>query len=470
MEGRIRSNRRNSIPRMTLRYLLVFLSLAIAAVGSPAAETSRTLGHLKAVGTPEWVRNQTVYEVNVRQFSESGTFAAVEAELPRLRELGVGVLWFMPIHPIGNMNRKGPLGSYYSVTDYRGVNPEFGSLDDFKRLVRAAHAAGLKVIMDWVPNHTAWDHVWTTSNPEFYAKDETGTFVPPYGFDWTDVIQLDYTNPALWEAMIADMAFWIVEVGVDGFRCDYAKGVPTEFWDESTARLRGIRPDLFMLSEAEVSQHQAASFNASYSFGMMHVFNEVAAGKEPASKIYDELTRNRVLFPQGSSFLRYTTNHDENSWQGTVFERLGDGVEVFAVLSFVLDGIPLIYNGQEAGLNKRLEFFERDPIQWHPHELADFYRTLCSLKSSHPALLTGAPMRRLQTTANESAYVVLRTSDSGKVVAICNLTDKELTVDMVDASIKGTWTDVFSGEKVGIGVPSSFRLPAWGYLVLKSVE
>jgi len=455
---------------MTLRKLIVVVSFFLAAVGAPAAESSRTLGQLNAVGTPEWVRNRTVYEVNVRQFSESGTFAAVKSELPRLRELGVGVLWFMPIHPIGVVNRKGPLGSYYSVTDYRGVNPEFGTIDDFKRLVQASHDAGLKVILDWVPNHTAWDHVWTVSHPEFYAKNESGTFVPPFGFDWTDVIQLDYTNRALWDAMIADMAFWIENVGVDGFRCDYAKGVPTDFWDEAAAQLRKIRPDLFMLSEAEVSQHQVASFNASYSFGMMHVFNDVAAGKAPASKIYDELTRNRVLFPQGSAFLRYTTNHDENSWQETVFERLGDGVEVFGVLSFVLDGIPLIYNGQEAGLDKRLEFFERDPIQWRAHPLAGFYRTLCALKSSHPALLTGSPMRRLATTANESAYVVLRTSDAGKVLAICNPTDKELTVDTVDASIKGVWVDVFSGANVGIGVPSSFTLPAWGYLVLKSVE
>lgn len=450
-------------PRHCLLPLFVFIAAALQAV-----EPLQTLGHRTALGAPAWIRDRVVYEVNVRQYSEAGTFAAVEADLTRLRDLGVGVLWFMPIHPIGAVNRKGSLGSYYSVADYRGVNPEFGTHEDFARLVRAAHAAGFKVIMDWVANHSAWDHPWTREHPEFYAKDAEGGFVPPHGFDWTDVIQFDYTNRALWEAMIAEMEFWVREAGVDGFRCDYSKGVPTAFWDEASARLRVIRPDLFMLAESEVPQHHLAAFHASYTFSMMHIFNDVAAGRAPVSKIYDELTRNRVRFPAGSAFFRYITNHDENSWQGTEFERLGGGVEAFAVLTFMLDGIPLIYNGQEAGLDKRLLFFERDPIQWRPHPLADFYKTLCALKNSHPALRTGAPMRRLATTAHESVYAVLRTSDVGKVVAICNLTDKEAGFAVVDPALKGTWTDVFTGETVEIAIPHESKLPAWGYRVLKS--
>jgi cyclomaltodextrinase / maltogenic alpha-amylase / neopullulanase len=452
-------------PRHCLLPFFVFIVAAVHAV-----EPVQTLGHRTALEAPAWVRDRVVYEVNVRQYSEAGTFAAVEADLPRLRELGIGVLWFMPIHPIGAVNRKGTLGSYYSVADYRGVNPEFGTHEDFARLVNAAHAAGFKVIMDWVANHTAWDHHWTREHPEFYAKNADGVFVPPYGFDWTDVIQLDYTNSALWDAMIADMEFWVREAGVDGFRCDYSKGVPTAFWDEASARLRAIRPDLFMLAESEIPQHHLTAFHASYTFSMMHVFNDVAAGKAPVSKIYDELTRNRVRFPAGSAFFRYTTNHDENSWQGTVFERLGGGVEAFAVLTFVLDGIPLIYNGQEAGLDKRLLFFERDPIAWRPHPIAEFYRTLCALKNTHAALRTGATMRRLATTAHESIYAVLRTSDAGKVVAICNLTNKEAEFAAVDLAVKGIWTDVFTGEKVEIAIPFEGKLPAWGYRVLKSAE
>lgn len=453
-------------PRRFLLLLLVFLStVAFAAVEPP-----QTLGHRTALESPGWIRDRVVYELNVRQFSDAGTFAAVEAGLPRLRELGVGVLWFMPIHPIGAVNRKGTLGSYYSVADYRGVNAEFGTHDDFARLVRAAHATGMKVIIDWVANHTAWDHRWTGEHPEFFAKNAEGSFVPPYGFDWTDVIQLDYTNHELWNAMIEDMAFWVKTADVDGFRCDYAKGVPTAFWDEASAQLRGLKPDLFMLAESEIPQHHLAAFHASYTFSMMHIFNDVAAGKAPVSKIYDELTRNRVRFPAGTAFFRYITNHDENSWQGTEFERLGGGVEAFAVLSFVLDGIPLIYNGQEAGLEKRLLFFERDPIAWRPHPMGEFYKTLCSLKTSHPALRTGAPMRRLATTANESIYAALRTSDSGKVLAICNLTAKETDFAAVDPAIKGWWTDVFTGEKFEIGIPMESKLPAWGYRVLKSAE
>ena len=453
--------------RLHLAFLLLVCSFAQAGT---LPETSQTLGLRQAVGTPGWIRDRVVYEVNVRQYSKAGTFAAVEADLPRIKELGVGAVWFMPIHPIGVANRKGRLGSYYSVSDYRAVNPEFGTHGDFVRLVHAAHAAGLKVIMDWVPNHTSWDHVWTREHPDFYAKDGSGNFMPPYGTDWTDVIQLDYTNRALWDAMIGDMAFWIREADVDGFRCDYSKGVPTEFWNEAARRLRAIRPDLFLLAEAEVSQEQLAAFNASYSFGMMHVFNDVAAGKAEASKISDELTRDSVLFPQGSAFLRYTTNHDENSWQGTVFERLGGGVEPFAVLTFALDGIPLIYNGQEAGLDKRLKFFDSDPITWKASPLAAFYRTLCQLKSQHPALRTGAPMRRIETTDDEAVYAVLRTSPAGDVVAICNLTGTDVTADAIDSALKGRWEDVFTGEKVALDLPATFKLCAWGFRVLKSVR
>lgn len=450
--------------------LLLSSLIALAAIALSAVEPLQVLGNKSALGAPEWIRNEVVYEVNVRQYSEAGTLAAVEADLERIRDLGAHVLWFMPIHPIGEINRKGTLGSYYSVSDYHGVNPEFGTHADFERLVGRAHELGLKVIMDWVANHTAWDHHWTVERPDFYAKDEKGVFVPPYGFDWTDVIQLDFSNKALWEAQIKAMLFWVNTAGVDGFRCDYATGVPTAFWDEVESRLRAVRPDIFLLSEAEVPQHQLHAFNASYSFGMMHVFNDVAAGKSPVARIDDELARNAVRFPAGAAFLRYTDNHDENSWQGTVFERLGGGVEAFAVLTFMLDGIPLIYNGQEAGLAKRLEFFERDPIQWREHTLAKFYRTLTAIKRTHPALRTGAPMRRLATTANESVYAVVRTSESGRIVSFCNLTGSEVAVSAVDPSLQGRWRDVFTGEVVELTLPVSFKLPGWGYRVLASSE
>ena len=449
------------------RCFLLFLAAICFARADFKPEALQICQGQPALGVPDWVRSETIYEINVRQYSADGTFAAVEADLPRIRDLGVGVIWFMPVHPIGAINRKGPLGSYYSISDYRGINPEFGTEADFVRLVKAAQAMGMRVVMDWVGNHTAWDHPWTTSHPEYYARNESGEFVPPYGFDWTDVIQLDYENPALWDAVIDDMLYWVKTAGIDGYRCDYATGVPTPFWNEAGKRLRAAKSDFFLLSEAEVPQHQLAAFNSSYSFGMMHVINNVAAGVHGASHLDDELARTNVRFPDGGSMIYYTSNHDENSWLGTVYERLGGGVEPFAVLTFMLDGIPLIYNGQEAGLAKRLEFFERDPIAWRPHPLAGFYRTLCILRRDTPALHTGSEFHRVATTANESVYAILRDDGTGsRVLAFINLSGEAVTFDAADSQLDGAWQDAFGGADHQLARGVSLALPAWGYLVL----
>ena len=457
---------------MRTRVPVALLSAVISCVlGSlRAAEPLQVCGQLPALAAPDWVRNQTIYEVNVRQYFAAGNFAGVEADLPRLKQLGVGVLWFMPIHPIGVQNRKGPLGSPYAVRDYYGVNPEFGTEADFARLVDAAHAQGFRVILDWVGNHTAWDNPLVEQHPDFYIHDDKGHCVPPLGTDWTDVIQLDFGNHAVWDYEIAAMTYWVRRFGIDGFRCDFASGIPTAFWDEVSARLRAVRPDLFLLAEAEVPQEQLHAFQASYSFGMMQVFNEVAADRAPVSRIDDELARTTVLFPRGAILMRYTTNHDENSWNGTVFERLGGGVEGFAVLTYMLDGIPLIYDGQEAGLDHRLKFFERDPISWRPSPLTEFYRTLCALKRTEPALRTGAPMRRIATTANGSVYAILREAAGRRAVSFCNLTAKDAAVDAVDPALNGRWRDVFTGEVFTWKVPVSFPLAAWKYRVLASAD
>ncbi len=447
---------------------LLSLGLATHAIADlPVNEPFLVSADQSAVGVPDWVRSTVIYEVNVRQYSEAGTFAEVEADLERIKALGAMTLWFMPVHPIGAVNRKGPLGSYYSITDYRGINPEFGTHEDFKRLVDQAQGMGFRIIMDWVANHTAWDHSWTESNPEFYATDESGGFVPPYGFDWTDVIQLDFTNDELREAMIGEMMYWVTEYGIDGFRCDYAKGVPTTFWEDAASRLREVRPDIYLLSEAETPQHQLKAFNSSYGFDMMHVINSVAAGKYGASHIDDDLAKSAVRFPQGGSMLYYTTNHDENSWLGTVYERLGGGVEVFAVLTYLLDGVPLIYNGQEAGLAKRLEFFERDPINWRPHPLADLYRTLNQLRTSNPALFTGASFKRIPTTDNAAIYLVHRADGDHAVLGLLNLSGRETTFDAYAEGMAGEWSDVFTGENVTLSSKLNRTLPGWGFQVLQ---
>lgn len=446
------------------------VGLLLAASSLPAEEPLKICGNQPSLTAPEWIRHAVIYEVNVRQYSAAGTFAAVEADLPRIRDLGADVLWFMPVHPIGKVNRKGTLGSPYSVADYLGVNPEFGTEADFTRLVKAAHGLGFRVVMDWVGNHTAWDNPLLTQHPDFFVHDASGKPVPPLGTDWSDVVQLDFGNRAVWDYEASAMEHWIKVCGVDGFRCDFATGLPTDCWNAISAQLRALRPDLFMLAESEVPQQQLRAFHASYSFGMMHVFNDVAAGRAPVAAIDDELARGGVRFPAGGTRIFYTTNHDENSWQGTEFERLGGGVEAFAVLTFVLDGIPLIYNGQEAGLNRRLAFFERDPIPWGPSPLAAFYRTLCALRRGHPALRTGSSMHRVATTANESVYALVREADGRRVVAFCNLTGKDASVEAVDPALCGRWKDVFTGQIVTLDVPVQFPLPAWKYRVLVTAD
>ena len=446
------------------------LMLVLASLTGRSAERPVPCGAQVAVGTPGWIQHAVIYEVNVRQYSAAGDFAAVTADLPRLRQLGVDVLWLMPIHPIGEHNRKGPLGSYYAVRDYNAVNPEFGTEADFRRLVESAHAQGMRVLLDWVGNHTAWDNPLAQTHPEYYLRDAKGSFLPPTGFDWADVIQLDFSNPAVLDCEFSAMAHWVKDFGVDGFRCDYATGVPTVFWEELFARLRRLRPDLFLLAESELPQEQLHAFNASYGFEMAHTFDAVAQGRAGVSHIDDTLAGTRVNFPAGATLIYYTSNHDENSWDGTEFERLGGGTAPFAVLSFMLDGIPLIYDGQEIGLDRRLKFFERDPIGWRAHPLTQFYQTLCQLKHTHPALRTGVPMRRLATTRNDALYLAEREAEGQRVVALLNLTARDVTADAYDGALAGQWRDLFTGEAVTLAAATPLAMPAWQYRVLVSTD
>lgn len=457
--------------------LLPALVAPVALTARAATEKPLVCAGKAALGLPEWARNAVIYEVNVSQFSKSGKLSAVTDALPRLRELGVTVLWLMPVHPIGKLNRLGPVGSNYSVRDYRAINPDYGTAGDFRKLVESAHARGLRVIMDWVGNHSAWDNPLTKEHPDFYVRDAQGNFTQAHG--WRDVIQFDFSNHDVWDYEYETMAYWLRDYGVDGFRCDFADGPPTECWDYITAKLRALRPDLFMLAEAEKPQHQLKAFNASYGFSMMRAINDIAKGRAPLSRIDDTLARARVLFPDGAALLYYTSNHDENA-AGTEYERLGGGAAPFAVLTFVLDGIPLIYNGQEAGLDRRLKPFQHDPITWRADPKAAFYRTLCELRQTHPALRTGAPMRRLPTTANESLYAVMREAADGsgrRVLALLNLTARDIAgASVYDPALAGAWKNVFAGEKEKkkekektlFAAAQTFDLKAWEYRVYVS--
>jgi glycosidase len=422
------------------------------------------------VSHPEWSKNASIYEVNLRQYTPEGTFRAFEAHLDRLQDLGVDILWFMPITPIGELNRKGSLGSYYSVKDYTGINPEFGTLEDFKQLVEEIHARDMYVILDWVANHTAWDHPWTETNPEYYTRDEDGNFVPPAD-DWSDVIDLNYDNKDLWEAMIGEMRFWLEEAGVDGFRCDVADMVPTEFWNEAVNELEKIKP-VFMLAEAEKPYLHEKAFEMGYGWSFHRLMNHLAQGRSDVTVLdkYFFSVTPEDRFPKGAYKMNFITNHDENSWAGTEFDRLGDGKEAFAVLTATMPGMILIYTGQEAGSKKMLEFFEKDEVEWGNYDYHGFYQTLLYLKGRNQALwngTAGGDIQRVNTSRDEAVFAFLREKNSDRVMVVLNLSDEPAEVLLNGDYYAGTYTEVFSGDVKTFEGNETLSLDAWGYLVFE---
>lgn len=340
---------------------------------------------------PRWAAQSTIYEVNIRQYSPEGTINAFRKHLGRLDSLGVKILWIMPLQPIGEENRKGPLGSYYSIRDYRAVNPHFGSMADFKAMVEEAHKRGMYVILDWVANHTAFDHSWTREHPDWYHRDSTGAIAAPVE-DWSDVADLNYEKPGLRKAMREAMEYWVEEANIDGFRCDVANMVPMDFWVNTRAHLDSLQ-EVFMLAEAEGREFYQA-FDMTYGWHLHHLMNQVAAGEANLTAIQDYLQEADSAYGPSDLRMYFTTNHDENSWNGTVYERLGPHHRNFFVLASTLPhSMPLVYSGQEAGLDKRLRFFAKDTIPWEeaPEGLDNFYRSLLRLKQQHPALANKNP-------------------------------------------------------------------------------
>lgn len=394
-----------------------------------------------------WSRQAVIYQINVRQYSQAGTLKAVQADLPRLKGLGVDILWLMPVQPIGRLNRKGSLGSYYSISDYTAVNPEFGTLADAKAFVAEAHRLGFKVILDWVANHTAWDHSWATAHKDWYKLNAKGevyavTFNEgqPGEEHWDDVVALNYGSAGLRDAMIEAMKFWVREVDLDGFRCDVASLVPTDFWVRARRELDAVKP-MFMLAESDaVELHTSGAFDMTYSWDLAdQVFKKIGTGQAGAPLLREWLGRQPAGYPAHAYRMRFTSNHDFNSWHGSDAELYGDAYPALAVLTFTLPGMPLIYNGQESGLNRRLAFFEKDPIDWKRHELSDFYRQLIALKHRHPALAAGqygAPVKLLASPADVVAFERRQGTD----------------VVRVAVNLSGT-PQAFAGR----------TLPAWGW-------
>jgi glycosidase len=455
-----------------LIYLVVFLVFFLGVgVGYMVAQTKRVIPPVRSeVKHVDWSKNAVIYEVNIRQFSKEGTFAAFERDLPRLKKMGIEILWIMPVNPIGIKNRKEPLGSYYSVKDYQGINSEFGTMDDFKHMVKAIHATGMKVVLDWVPNHTSWDNDLVTTHPEYYLKDSVGKFVS--AFDWTDVIRLDYKNPALRNYMIYTMKWWIIETDIDGFRCDVAHMVPTDFWDQLRPELEALKP-VFMLAEADIPAQHQKGYDMSYDWKFFHLMNDIAAGKKNANAIMKHFNWVDSVYPANSYLMEFTSNHDENSWNGTEYERMGKGAQTFAVLSATIQGMPLIYNGQESGFNRRLKFFERDPIDWETYSLTPFYRTLISLKKRNRALWNGeegGKIQRITTSKDSSVFAFVREKGAQKVFVVCNLSGKQLEIKCNNPIISGKYLDVFTSENRQFEPKCKLVLKPWEYFVFEKTE
>jgi glycosidase len=391
-----------------------------------------------------------MYEVNIRQYSEAGTFEAFQSHIPRLKELGIDILWLMPIYPIGEKNRKGELGSYYSVQDYTAVNPEFGNMDDLKELVSSAHASGMYVILDWVANHTARDHTWVTEHPEWYKTDSVGNLVSPY--DWTDVAQLDFSNNELRLAMKQALVYWVKEADIDGYRCDVAGMIPCDFWEDARASLDSIKP-VFMLAEDEGQPCLVKNaFDMNYAWELHHIMNEVAKGEMPVQALRDYYLRQDSIYNPDIYRLNFITNHDENSWNGTVFERLGNAAEVYAALTFTLPGMPLIYSGQEIGLNKRLKFFESDPIEWKNSPWSLTYQKLIKIKKENKALWNGTAGGEMELLTFgevlDSALIAYRrVKNENEILVFANLSAMPLMVDGDALGLEGTYVDAFTWQK-----------------------
>ena len=423
---------------------------------------------------PAWTRSATIYEVNVRQYTPQGTLAALQPELPRLKALGVDILWLMPVQPIGVQNRKGPLGSYYSVRNYVDLNPEFGTKADFRTFVDAAHREGMRVILDWVPNHTAFDHPWIAQHPDWYAHRPDGSISYAHDnedreTDWTDVAELNYRNADMRRAMISDMRWWLDSMRIDGFRCDVAGGVPLDFWAQARGALTAVRPDLFMLAEAEGPQYYQ-SFDMTYGWEFHHLLNDVAQGKKGAAALDDYFRRSVRDYPRSAYRMYFTSNHDENSWSGTEFERMGaNHLLAYVIAATAVQGMPLLYTGQEASFNRRLEFFEKDTVDWTGPSLATFYRAIFDLKHANAALWngdSGGAQQRLATDGGERVYAYTRTKGSNTVLVAVNFGDAPARATYSGLAQPGSYTDWFDRSTTTLGAAGELAIPAHGYRVL----
>jgi len=431
----------------------------------------------------EMMETAIIYEANIRQYSPEGTFSSFTKDIPQLKKLGVKIIWLMPIFPISETKRKATggdfaskikdeakrkkmLGSYYAVSDFKKINPEFGTISDFRKLVKAAHDNDIYVILDWVPNHTGWDHTWLKTNPEFYTQNKKGEVIHPEGTDWTDVADLNYDNKALRIQMVKDMSYWIEKEGVDGFRCDVAASVPTFFWEEAIPKLRS-KKDIFMLAEAwEPELFKNNLFDMGYAWDGHHVMNALAKGEKKVKAWDDYIVKQDERYEANDVLMNFVTNHDENSWNGTIKERMGAASDGITALSYLTPGMPLIYSGQEYDLDHRLLFFEKDSFPHTKGATWKLLEQLGGLKRSNKALHGGknaAKYTKIETTAGKFILAFSREKEGDKVIYMANVSDKEITFTTKEM---GNYKSYFDGQEVNLNSDKEYTFAPYQFMVL----
>lgn len=417
---------------------------------------------------PEWSKNATIYEVNLRQYTNEGTFRSFESHLQRLKKMGVDIIWLMPIHPIGEKNRKGGLGSYYSVKDFRGINPEFGTMQDFKNLVNKIHSMGMYVIIDWVGNHSAWDNPLATTHPHWYTKTRSGNFQPTPWYDWDDVIDFDYDNPDFRKYMTESLKFWVKEANIDGYRADVAGFIPVDFWENARAELDQIKP-VFMLAEWESRDLYKKSFDMTYSWTLFDKLKDATTQNKGIAGLVEYLSHDVNSVPKNAYRMVFTDNHDMNSWNGTPQKNFGDGLKTSIVFTGVVNGMQLCYSGQEAGLNRSLKFFDKDPIEWKDHENEVLFSKLFHLKHENQALWNGkygGEMIRVVNDHQDRVVSFYREKNQDAVLPIFNFSDKTVEVNLDTQYFQGKYRELFTEKNFDIKEKTMLNLEPWSYLVL----
>ena len=455
------------------RLLIILFFLTYTSAMSQQTDSRYQPQKYVELTNPDWVKNATIYELNIRQFSQEGTFKAIEKQLPRLKKMGINIIWLMPVQPIGVVNRKGSLGSYYSVKDYLKVNPEFGTDEDFRSLVKAIHSQGMYVILDWVANHSSWDNMLATQHPEWYTKSREGRFQPTPWRDYDDIIDFDYSQPGLRKYMTEALKFWVKEYDIDGYRCDVASFVPIDFWENARKELDAIKP-VFMLAEAEDKELHRRAFDATYNWTLWNILHQIAINNKSVKTLGEAYIAEHVsIFPKEGIRMNFIDNHDKNSWEGNQYSNFGPALKAATVFTTMMDGMPMVYNGQEAGLNRSLLFFEKDPIVWKKHENEALYTTLFALKHKNQALWNGkygGEMVRIMNDKMDQIISFVREKNGDKVITLINLSREKVQVSFDTSYDAGTYINLFSGKPQQISKKITLTMEAWEYLVLHQSE